>query len=128
MAVNSNVVARGVNIALGLWLFLSAFVWPHTTAQMTNTWIVGLLVVAFAAISLRVPQARWVNTALAVWLFISVWALPTTVPTFWNNLIIAVAVFIVSLVPGVPGGPPTRMGRGRSVRHEPPPQRPAAPA
>ena len=37
--------ARIVNLVLGIWLFISAFVWPHSTAQMTNTWILGVLTV-----------------------------------------------------------------------------------
>ncbi len=76
MAQEDFTTARIVNIVLGIWLFVSAFIWPHSYAQMTNTWIVGLLCVAFALIAMRVPEVRYLNTLLAVWLFISVWALP----------------------------------------------------
>ena len=68
--------ARLINVLLGVWLFISAFLWPHTYEQMTNTWILGVLCVVFALIAMRVPQARYLNTALAVWLFISAFALP----------------------------------------------------
>lgn len=96
---------RVANVILGIWLFISAFIWPHAYAQMTNTWILGVLCVLFAVIAMRVPQARYLNTVLAVWLFISAWALPVmSVGTRWNNVIVAIAIFFVSLAPGYLGG------------------------
>ncbi len=104
--------ARLINVLLGVWLFISAFLWPHTYEQMTNTWILGVLCVVFALIAMRVPQARYLNTALAVWLFISAFALPrATTGTLWNNILVAIAIFVVSLAPSgarpgyVTGGP-----------------------
>jgi SPW repeat len=89
------------NVILGIWLILSAFIWPHTYAQMTNTWIVGVLCVAFSVIAMRVPEVRYLNTVLAIWLFISVWALPNAEPgTRWNNVLVAIAIFLCSLAPG----------------------------
>jgi len=94
-------MARGINLILGIWLFISAFIWNHTVAERTNTWILGVLCVVFALIAMSTPTARWLNTALAVWLFISVWALPhTSLGTMWNNALVAIAVFLLSLVPG----------------------------
>ncbi len=93
-------IASGINVVLGVWLFISAFVWEHTTAEMTNTWILGVLCVIFALVAMSAPQARYLNTALAIWLFISVWALPhDNVGTMWNNALVAIAIFIVSLIP-----------------------------
>ncbi len=98
---NNSQVARGINVVLGIWLFISAFVWPHTIAQRTNTWILGVLCVVFALIAMSTPTARWLNTILAIWLFISVWALPhQNLGTMWNNAIVAIIVFLASLVPG----------------------------
>src|SRR5580698_9645589 len=100
MAQEDYATARIVNIVLGIWLFVSAFLWPHSYAQMTNTWIVGLLCIAFALIAMRVPEARYLNTALAVWLLVSVWVLPTiSVATQWNNGLSAVVIFFASLLP-----------------------------
>jgi hypothetical protein len=113
--VDQAASARFVNIVLGIWLFISAFIWPHTYAQMTNTWILGVLCVAFALIAMRVPEARYLNTILAVWLFISVWALPSvSVGTQWNNAIVAILIFFVSLAPGYLTGPGTTTPRVRS--------------
>lgn len=92
--------ARTLNILLGIWLFISAFIWPHTSAQMTNTWILGVLCVIFALIALKIEQVRFLNTALAVWLFISAFVLPVqSTGTQWNNALVAIAVFIISLAP-----------------------------
>ena len=92
--------ARTLNILLGIWLFISAFIWTHSQAQLTNTWILGVLCVAFALIATRVEQVRYLNTALAVWLFISAFALNSqSRGTMWNNALVAVAIFIISLAP-----------------------------
>jgi hypothetical protein len=72
---------------------------------MANTWIVGLLCVVFALVALAIPAARFVITALAIWLFISAWALPTRESgTVWNNVLVAIAMFVVSLMPTTGGG------------------------
>lgn len=99
--MNKGNPVRVLNIVLGVWLFISAFIWPHTQAQMTNTWILGVLCVLFAVVAMFYEPARFLNTALAIWLFISAWALPTiNAGTVWNNVLCAIAIFIVSLIPG----------------------------
>lgn len=91
--------ARIVNIVVGAWVFVSAFIWLHMGPDLTNTWIVGLAIAVVAAIGLGVPQIRFINTALAIWLFISAFALPTVMSvTVWNNAVAAIVVFIASLV------------------------------
>lgn len=91
---------RWVNVAIGIWLFISAFIWPHTTAQQTNTWILGILIALVGLWAMAVPKARFVNTVLAIWLFFATLFLPhETAGTLWNNLIAALVVFLVSLVP-----------------------------
>ena len=96
----SSLYPRALPIALGAWLFVSAFLWPHGTGAAVNSWIVGLLIVVAGLIALRMPWMRWLDTALAVWLFLSTLAMPSaTGATLWNNLIVAVLVFLASLVP-----------------------------
>ncbi len=90
---------RWIPIALGAWLFISAFLWPHGTGAAINSWIIGLLIVIASLIALRMPWMRWVVTALAVWLFLSTLAIAATHATLWNNLIVAILVFLASLVP-----------------------------
>jgi hypothetical protein len=109
MAQDDFTTSRIVNIVLGVWLFISAFLWPHSYAQMTNTWIAGALCVAFALIAMRVPEVRYLNTLLSVWLFVSVWALPwVSNATRWVNALTAIVIFAVSLAPGYLGGPGAR--------------------
>lgn len=105
VVARSNQTARGLNILLGIWLFISAFAWPHTRAQFANTWIVAVVVVAFAIIALGVREVRMLNTLVAIWLFISAFALrgPSRA-TVWNNALVAVAILIVSLVPTMAAG------------------------
>jgi hypothetical protein len=99
-STDPSLSARALNVALGVWLFISAFAWPHTMAQHTNTWICGVLAVVFALAATRYPQARVLNTILSVWLFISVWLLPRgNVGTAWNNALVAIVMFCLSLIP-----------------------------
>ncbi|WP_438004312.1 hypothetical protein WME89_36715 [Sorangium sp. So ce321] len=95
--------ARGINVALGIWLFVSAFLWRHSQGQFTNTWVVGALCIVFALLAIWAPRARYLNTILAIWLFVSAWAIPAlSVGTVWNNALVALGILIVSLLPSVP--------------------------
>lgn len=101
--MNQTNSARWVNIVLGIWLFISAFLWPHSEAQFTNTWIVGAVMAILAFAALRAPQLRFVNAAIAVWLFISAWALPGhLIGTMWNNVVVSIIAFVVAVTPGGP--------------------------
>jgi hypothetical protein len=103
---------RVINVILGAWLFISAFAWAHSREQMTNTWVVGVLAVCFALAAMALPWVRYLNTVLSVWLFISAWALPTvSIGTVWNNVLVAIAMFVISLVPNTPTATPGRFGR-----------------
>ena len=100
-APDSDAWPRAANIMLGVWLFISAFVWPHTLSSATNTWIVGLLIVIAGIVALYVPWVRWLNAVLAAWLFISTLVFPHVIAaTMWNNTIVAFLVFLLALVPG----------------------------
>jgi uncharacterized membrane protein len=98
---NPFIWARVVNLVIGVWLFISAFVWPHTVQSRANTWILGLIIVVFALISMAQPTARWLNTLAAIWLFFSTLAIfHTEQGTVWNNVIVAIVVFAVSFIGG----------------------------
>jgi uncharacterized membrane protein HdeD (DUF308 family) len=94
-----NREARYLNILLGVWLFISAFLWRHSSAQFTNTWLMGAITVVVGLISLRSPAIRFINTLVGIWLVISGLALPAVSSgTRWNNVLVGVAIFLVSLV------------------------------
>jgi hypothetical protein len=100
--------ARYVTLALGVWLFASAFVWHHSAIQFTNAWVYGIIAVAAALVSLSVPVIRYVNTAVGVWLIISSFVLPHVSPaTVWNHVLVGAAMLFMSLV----GPSPSMAGR-----------------
>lgn len=110
LRVNVNMMtgraARIANTVLGLWLFISIFVWPHTPAQAVNAAIVGLFV-ALTALSAWSTgprlRLRLANTAFGMWLLVSVVAFPTwVIATQINSAIVGVLVFALSLVPQSP--------------------------
>jgi hypothetical protein len=109
--------ARFSSIVLGVWLVASAFVWPHSMAQQTNAWVVGILSVAFALLAAGRDELRYLVTALSVWLFASIWVLPSIrVATLWNSGIVAAGLFIFSLIPNLRTGTTRPMGRvGRPI-------------
>jgi hypothetical protein len=87
-------------VTLGLWLFLSAFVWPHTVVSRTNTWVLGLIIAAVAAVGTSTPAMRAISTVPAIWLFMSsFWISDVTDATLWNNAIVAILVLVLSLLP-----------------------------
>ena len=91
---------RLANVMLGLWLLLSAFVWPHTVASQTNTWMLGLIIAFMAAVGTFTPAMRAIIAVPAVWLFISsFWMTDATSGISWNNAIVAILVLVLSLVP-----------------------------
>ena len=90
--------SRYLNMIVGVWLFISAFVWRHSAAQFTNTWIMGIIVAGVAALALTWPTIRYLNTLAGAWLIISAFALPTiTAGTRWNNFIVGIVVVVLSL-------------------------------
>jgi hypothetical protein len=98
-------VYRALNIVFGCWLFLSAFLWPHSAAQFWNALLSGLLVASVAVLALEtVPRARVVNTVLGAWLVVSSFLLPGLAElTVWNHVLVGVVVFGVSQLPGFQG-------------------------
>ncbi len=106
LPIERGPVSRGATpailmVVIGVWLFISAFAWPHSTAQMNNTWVMGILCVVFALVAMAVTWVRYLNTVLAIWLFVSAWALPMeSVGTVWNNVLCAIAIFVLSLMTG----------------------------
>ena len=92
--------ARYTNMALGLWLFVSAFAWPHTASTRLNTCMVGLFVAIAATMAAGVSVFRQLTSVLALWLlFTTLMVYPASPITFWSNILTAVAVLVVSLIP-----------------------------
>jgi hypothetical protein len=104
--------ARYVNAGVGVWLFISAFLWSHTPSQYANTWIMGIVVFAVALVALGAAWFRVFNMAAGAWLVISAFVLPTiSAATRWNNFIVGVVVVILSLVGASSNAVPVRRAR-----------------
>jgi hypothetical protein len=92
-------------------LFISAFLWGRPEGSQTNAWIIGVGIVVAAFWALRTEGTRLVNTALAAWLFFAAVAIFRTPGlAMANDVIVAIAVFILSLMPNL-----TRSGRGTTA-------------
>lgn len=90
--------ARYVNIALGIWLVISAYAWPHSSAQLANIWISGLLVARLATLAIATPRVRFFNTAIGAWLILSPVVLPrVSTATAWNNVLVGALIALASL-------------------------------
>ncbi len=91
--------ARYLNIALGIWLVVSAYLWRHSSAQLANVWISGLIVARCAAVAITEPGVRFFNSAVGIWLILSSVVLPrVSTATAWNNVLIGAVITLASLV------------------------------
>ena len=92
---------RAINSVLGLWLFFSTFLWPHTAAQRLTGWAVGLLAVTASLAGLS--GYRWgrsLNAALGGWLIVSAILLPRVqLATFVTELVVGFGLVFLSMLP-----------------------------
>ncbi len=93
--------SRALTFLLGLWLFLSSFLWPHGAAQLTNALITGVIIMVLSLLVLAgFTRMRYANAIVAVWLFFATLMLPDLrLGLMWNNCLVAMAVFVISMVP-----------------------------
>jgi hypothetical protein len=94
---------RIFNALIGIWLFVTAFMWPHAPAERTITIVAAILTFALAILAIYTKIARHLNAVLAVLLFLTVLSMPSlTRATQWNNAIVAIAIFVAALVDSGP--------------------------
>lgn len=92
--------ARVTNFFLGVWLFISSFLWPMPQASRVNGIVVGLLCAASSAASIWKPVVKSANTVLGLWLFFTALAFGgTSSATVWNQNLVAMVIVILSLAP-----------------------------
>ena len=92
---------RAVNVVLGAWLIVSAFVLPHNGNVGFNSLICGLLVCSTALQAFWAPALRWVNTGLAIWIGFCALVFEYSSPKArLHDLAIAGVILLASLVPG----------------------------
>jgi hypothetical protein len=94
--------ARYLNIALGAWTLVSAFLWRHSEPQFLVTIGVGAILAMVAPFEVGPRRVRTVNIAAGGALLLGALALPhTSTFTVWHNVILGLVIVGVSFF-----GPP----------------------
>jgi peptidoglycan/LPS O-acetylase OafA/YrhL len=87
----------GVNMLLGLWLFISPWVMQYADAQAAawNAYGMGTAIVVFAAVAVYMPKVweELINTVCGLWLVISPYALG-----FASTTTVAVHTMVVGVL------------------------------
>lgn len=92
---------RGLELVLGVWLFFSAFLWPHTPERTVNCFVVGVAVVGASIFAdTLAAKARYVTLALGGWLLVSLAIFsPRTALTTINDLCVSFALIASAIAP-----------------------------
>ncbi len=98
-ATSATCWARYAHLALGVWLQISSFAWPHSDATRIAAWLPGLIISVVALLSMSVPPLRWVNGVSAIWLLAWTAATANSEPlTYWTGVICGALVFVLATV------------------------------
>ncbi len=101
--------ASGVNLVLGIWLFISAWAVPwQISAARTNDMVMGVIVFVLAGIRLvaraRAGVASWLNAFAGVWLILAPFALHFEAEgQRWNSITAGAVIVVLALVSGTAG-------------------------
>jgi hypothetical protein len=96
---------RIFNALIAIWLFATAFMWPHTHLARMVTILAAVLTFALSIMSMYIRGARHLNAVVAVFLFLSALTLPAlSRATTWNNAIVAIAILVSALADNGPEG------------------------
>ena len=93
-----------VNLILGVWLFITPFIFGMISATGTVAWngyIFGTIVAALSIWALVQPRPweEWTNLVVGIWLILSPFVLGFTTETaaMWNHLIVGIIVGVDAL-------------------------------
>jgi hypothetical protein len=91
-----------LNLALAVWLFVSAWVMPHSAATSWNALIVGVLAAAVSLLAWAAPGRpglRHGTSVLAVWLVVGTMLLPhLSLASLLNEVAVAMGFAGVALL------------------------------
>lgn len=90
-------IARMVNLLLGLAVAGTAFWEPRGSTVFWHDLVIGLVVAGVALVAMAARGVNFLNTALALWLFLSGLIMPV-VPHVYVGLVAGVLIFTFSLV------------------------------
>lgn len=103
----------------GIWFFVSPWIYGiYTMPNAWNAWLVGAVMVIFAAIRTSEQTGTavlsWLNALLGIWAFASPWIYGYTgdMGRFVNSLCVGVVVFVAALASA------NAMPHGRQPTHQ----------
>lgn len=102
-STNGISLAAGLSVLVGLWFFVSPWVYgSYHNPNSWNSWIVGAVMAIVGLVSMSNRSAAnisWVNVVLAVWAFFSPWIYGYTANTgrFINSLCVGIVMFVLSI-------------------------------
>jgi hypothetical protein len=104
VATDSSKLAAGINLLLGIWFFVSPWIYGAAgKGNAWNSWIVGALVVIVAATRVSSSSGAsglgWINMIFGAWIFASPWIYGYTANSgrFINSLCVGIAIFLLSI-------------------------------
>jgi ABC-type uncharacterized transport system permease subunit len=93
-----------VNLALGVWLFLSPWIFgfDSETAASWNAWLSGIVVagLAVAALAAFAEWEKWLNLIVGLWVAVSPWVVgfAANARAARDHLVVGVIVAVVAAV------------------------------
>lgn len=96
----ANAWPRYANLALSLWLFLSAFLWPHSSFAFAASWMMGSFMAMNAFAAIWAPPARYFNVLLGGMSL--AWQLTAASREPWtlvHGLLVSGLVIVLSFLP-----------------------------
>jgi hypothetical protein len=101
--------ASYANVLLGVWLFVSAFLWHHSQANFVNAALIGVVVVASSLMAIRVPWFRFVTAAAGLWLITGLFAWrQLEAVTVWHNVMVGLGIVLASTASRRTDSPPSK--------------------
>ncbi|HZP59093.1 MAG TPA: SPW repeat protein [Opitutaceae bacterium] len=101
--------ASGINLFLGVWLFISPWIITYVAAESRwNDLIVGAAVVLFSWIRLvnrgRAGVPSWINLLLGLWLIFAPFVMHyVSNGQRWNSVVVGVIVAVLAITSGAAG-------------------------
>jgi hypothetical protein len=97
-------IARIINLLLGVWLSASPAVLGYADPARTHDWVIGPVIASIACVAIwQVTRPlRWANLLLGIWLLAAPWVLGYDGSTAagLNSMICGVAIALCSLHKG----------------------------
>jgi hypothetical protein len=89
--------ARIFNILMGMWLFVSAFVWPQGRGQVATTALCGVLTTLTAVLTSYDNRSRYLTEVIGALVVVLAFTVqPLGSATFWHNGIMGISIAVAA--------------------------------